>query len=147
MKLRVFGLDGWIDFEIGAYGDDEFDRSALVPLAWRRTLEHRGESYGGTRTVIIGDTVRDVQAALAHGTGIVAVASGHTSAEELRDAGARDRAGRPGRHPRGPRRGAGGGPARGGSRDGRRREPRPLTDAGRHAGTQRHEGRTREAAR
>jgi phosphoglycolate phosphatase len=89
MKLRVFGLDGWIDFEIGAYGDDEFDRSALVPLAWRRTLERRGETYGGTRTVIIGDTVRDVQAALTHGTGIVAVASGHTSTEELRDAGAR----------------------------------------------------------
>lgn len=88
MKLRVFDLHTWIDFEIGAYGDDEFERSALVPLAWQRVLELRGEAYAPARTVIIGDTVRDVQAALTHGAGIVAVASGHTGAEELRDAGA-----------------------------------------------------------
>jgi phosphoglycolate phosphatase-like HAD superfamily hydrolase len=88
LKLRVFGLDPWIDFEIGAYGDDEYDRSALVPMAWRRTLERLDETYDGARTVIIGDTVLDVRAALDHGTGIVAVATGHTPAEDLRDAGA-----------------------------------------------------------
>jgi phosphoglycolate phosphatase-like HAD superfamily hydrolase len=89
MKLRVFDLDGWVDFEIGAYGDSETERAALVPLAWQRVREVRGEAYSPARTVLIGDTVRDVEAALTHGAGIVAVASGHTGAEELRAAGAR----------------------------------------------------------
>src|SRR2546422_10178339 len=36
MKLRTFELHTWIDFGIGADGDDEFERNALIPHAWRR---------------------------------------------------------------------------------------------------------------
>jgi phosphoglycolate phosphatase-like HAD superfamily hydrolase len=89
MKLRVFGLHTWVDFGIGAYGDDEFERNALIPHAWRRAEARYGQTYSPARTVILGDTVRDVEAALTHGAAIVGVASGTTPAESLREAGAR----------------------------------------------------------
>src|SRR4051794_25375137 len=88
MKLRAFDLHTWVDFGIGAYGDDEFERNALIPHAWRRTEARHGQTYSPAQTVILGDTVRDVEAALAHNAAIVAVASGTTSAESLRAAGA-----------------------------------------------------------
>jgi phosphoglycolate phosphatase-like HAD superfamily hydrolase len=88
IKLRAFDLHPWIDFAIGAYGDDEFHRDALVPHAWRRATERYGQHYAPERTVVLGDTVLDVKAALAHGTAMVAVASGTTSVADLRAAGA-----------------------------------------------------------
>jgi phosphoglycolate phosphatase-like HAD superfamily hydrolase len=88
MKLRVFDLHPWVDFGIGAYGDDEHERNALIPHAWRRTEAQYGQTYSPARTVILGDTIRDVQAALTHGAAIVGVASGTTPAAELRAAGA-----------------------------------------------------------
>lgn len=88
MKLQAFDLHSWIDFPIGAYGDDEFERNALIPHAWRRTEARYGQTYTPAATVILGDTVRDVEAALTHGAAVVAVASGTTPAADLRDAGA-----------------------------------------------------------
>ncbi|NUR27730.1 MAG: HAD hydrolase-like protein, partial [Catenulispora sp.] len=88
MKLRAFDLHTWVDFGIGAYGDDEFERNALIPHAWRRAEAQYGQVYSAAQTVILGDTVRDVEAALAHDAAIVAVASGTTPAESLRAAGA-----------------------------------------------------------
>ncbi|MEY9931944.1 phosphoglycolate phosphatase [Catenulispora sp. GP43] len=88
MKLRAFDLHSWIDFAIGAYGDDEVERNALIPHAWRRAEARYGRVYDAAQTVILGDTVRDVEAALAHGAAVVAVASGTTAAADLRDAGA-----------------------------------------------------------
>ncbi|GAA2007558.1 HAD family hydrolase [Catenulispora subtropica] len=88
MKLRAFDLHTWVDFGIGAYGDDEFERNALIPHAWRRAEARYGQRYSPARTVILGDTARDVEAALAHDAAIVAVASGTTPAESLREAGA-----------------------------------------------------------
>src|ERR1700742_4678484 len=32
VKLRAFGLDRHIDFEIGAYGSDHAERTSLVPI-------------------------------------------------------------------------------------------------------------------
>lgn len=88
MKLQAFELDPWIDFGIGAYGDDEFERNALIPHAWRRSEASYGRLYSPAHTVLLGDTVRDVEAALTHGAAVVAVASGTTSPEALRAAGA-----------------------------------------------------------
>ncbi|MBS2551342.1 haloacid dehalogenase-like hydrolase [Catenulispora sp. NL8] len=89
MKLRAFGLDPWIDFSVGAYGDDEFERNALIPHAWHRAETRYGQTYAPARTVVLGDTVRDVEAALAHDAAVVAVASGTTSGADLRAAGAK----------------------------------------------------------
>ena len=88
MKLQAFDLHSWIDFGIGAYGDDEVERNALIPHAWRRAEAGYSHRYDPAHTVILGDTVRDVEAALTHRAAVVAVASGTTTAAELRAAGA-----------------------------------------------------------
>jgi phosphoglycolate phosphatase-like HAD superfamily hydrolase len=88
MKLQAFELHPWIDFAIGAYGDDEVERNALIPHAWRRTEARYGRTYSPAHTGILGDTVRDVEAALTHGAAVVAVASGTTPPADLRAAGA-----------------------------------------------------------
>lgn len=88
MKLQAFDLHPWIDFGIGAYGDDEAERNALIPHAWRRAEAAYGQRYAPSRTVVLGDTVRDVEAARTHDAAIVAVATGMTPAAALRAAGA-----------------------------------------------------------
>jgi phosphoglycolate phosphatase len=88
LKLALFGLGTWVDFAIGAYGDDDFERNALLPHAWRRAEWLYQQAYSPAQTVLIGDTPRDVEAALTHGAAIVAVASGHTSGADLAAAGA-----------------------------------------------------------
>jgi phosphoglycolate phosphatase len=88
LKMTVFGLAGHIDFRLGAYGGDAYERTDLPAHAFDRTEQHLGRRHSGADTVIIGDTPRDI--ATAHGTGarIVAVATGTSSAAELRSAGA-----------------------------------------------------------
>jgi phosphoglycolate phosphatase len=88
LKLEVFGLSRWLDLVIGAFGDEETKRSALVPRAWRHAREQRGEIYRPAQTVLVGDTETDVEAALVNGAAVVAVASGSTPAARLSAAGA-----------------------------------------------------------
>ncbi|HEX3790531.1 MAG TPA: haloacid dehalogenase-like hydrolase [Pseudonocardiaceae bacterium] len=90
LKLDTFGLADYVDLAAGAYGGDNADRAALVPLAQARAAERTGVSFDGTTTVLIGDTPLDVAAALAAGTRVIAVATGHFSADELRAAGAHE---------------------------------------------------------
>ncbi|GHF41873.1 MULTISPECIES: HAD family hydrolase [Streptomyces] len=87
VKLRAFGLDGQVDMECGAYGADAADRADLVDVARARVRAAHG-TPADTPAVLIGDTPRDVQAALVSGAHVVAVASGVHSADELREAGA-----------------------------------------------------------
>lgn len=85
LKLAAFGLDEHLDFEIGGYGSVSEHRPALVLEAVRlATAKHTREF----RTVVIGDTPHDVDAALRHDAVAIGVATGRSSAEELRDAGA-----------------------------------------------------------
>ncbi|MGW7522997.1 HAD family hydrolase [Streptomyces sp. NPDC054783] len=87
VKLRAFGLDGLVDMERGAYGADATGRADLVDVARARVRT----AYGipaESPVVLIGDTPRDVQAALDSGAYVVAVASGVHSADELKQAGA-----------------------------------------------------------
>jgi phosphoglycolate phosphatase-like HAD superfamily hydrolase len=87
VKLRAFGLDGLVDIECGAYGADATDRADLVDVARARVRAAYG-TPAETPVVLIGDTPRDVQAALDSGAHVIAVASGVHSADELREAGA-----------------------------------------------------------
>jgi phosphoglycolate phosphatase len=50
--------------------------------------ERHGINFTDKTTIVIGDTTSDVEAALTGGAQIIAVASGRTTADELRDAGA-----------------------------------------------------------
>ena len=89
LKLRAFGLDEHLDFGIGGYGSAPFPRGTLV----RVTREQAASKYPKMTfteqgTVYIADSPRDVDAARVGGARSLAVASGRSSAAELRDAGA-----------------------------------------------------------
>ncbi|MCF2527805.1 haloacid dehalogenase-like hydrolase [Yinghuangia soli] len=89
LKLALLGdAAALLRTDTGAYGDDHEDRNKLVPLARRRATAATGHPYQGRRTVLIGDTVHDVEAALRNDAAVIAVASGRTSAETLTAAGA-----------------------------------------------------------
>jgi phosphoglycolate phosphatase len=88
IKLEVFGLDGFLDLAAGAYGDDHQERAELVAIAQQRAGHRAGGGFGNEVTVVIGDTPNDVAAGLAAGVQVVGVATGKTSLDELRDAGA-----------------------------------------------------------
>lgn len=85
IKLEVFGLDGFLDLQVGAYGDDHPERARLVAVAQARAAERKGVAF---ETVLIGDTPMDVEAGLIAGVRVVGVATGTTTAAELRKAGA-----------------------------------------------------------
>jgi phosphoglycolate phosphatase-like HAD superfamily hydrolase len=88
IKLQAFGLDKYLDFDIGAYGTDDDVRANLVGIARQRAEKANGQDYATARTVLIGDTVNDVAAALDSGARIIAVATGNDTAGELAVAGA-----------------------------------------------------------
>jgi len=80
-KLKAAGIHQF--FATGAYGSDDEDRNKLLPHALRR-FRDLGREFCAGRTVVIGDTTRDVACARAHGAKAVAVATGGHRIEELR---------------------------------------------------------------
>jgi phosphoglycolate phosphatase len=86
IKLETFGLDPYLDLDIGAYGDDDHDRTRLVDIARTRAAEKHGHPIPQDRVVIIGDTPHDVAAAKAVGAHAIAVTTGRFTAEDLADA-------------------------------------------------------------
>jgi phosphoglycolate phosphatase-like HAD superfamily hydrolase len=82
VKLSVFGLDRHILWEIGAYGEDCDVRAELVHLCLQRA------GTAAAAAVPIGDTPADVEGAHANGVRVIAVASGRSDEDALRDAGA-----------------------------------------------------------
>jgi phosphoglycolate phosphatase-like HAD superfamily hydrolase len=74
VKVSAFGLERWLDFEVGAYGSDPHERrSDLVAVARRRAAAKYGEPTGA---VLVGDTPLDVQAAHEAQARAVAVMTG-----------------------------------------------------------------------
>jgi phosphoglycolate phosphatase-like HAD superfamily hydrolase len=88
LKLRAFGLDGFVDFEIGGYGSEAYPKGTLLRVARQRAAEKHGVSLAENASVYIADSPRDVAAARIGGARSIAVASGRASAAELREAGA-----------------------------------------------------------
>jgi phosphoglycolate phosphatase len=87
LKLRAFGLDGYVDFEIGGYGSEAYPRGTLLGVARQRAADKRGVALGELATVYVADSPRDVEAARVGGARSLAVAGGRASAAELREAG------------------------------------------------------------
>lgn len=87
-KLSAFGLEEFMDFEVGGYGDDGEERASLVAVAQSRATQKYRAPFGRENTVLVGDTPRDVQAGLKGGARVVAVATGSDSAVDLRAEGA-----------------------------------------------------------
>jgi phosphoglycolate phosphatase len=88
VKIGELGLAGYLDLDVGAYGDEHEVRSDLVRVARDRAAAAYGAAFDGDATVLIGDTPHDVQAARATGARSVAVTTGGASAAELAAAGA-----------------------------------------------------------
>ena len=85
-KLSRFDLNRFFDF--GAFGCDAVNRSDLPPVALERAERITGRRFRPEETLIVGDTLHDVSCAKAHGIPVLAVATGRTTAETLREGGA-----------------------------------------------------------
>jgi phosphoglycolate phosphatase len=81
LKLGAHGVKRF--FEFGAFGDDDFDRNKLGPIALERARAWYKTSFAPDDVFVIGDTPRDVACARAFGARAVAVATGQYSSEEL----------------------------------------------------------------
>lgn len=88
LKLSSFGIDRYVDFEIGGYGSEAYPKGTLLRVARERASSKHGVTFGEDATVYIADSPRDVDAARIGGARSLAVASGRATAGELRDAGA-----------------------------------------------------------
>jgi len=87
LKLRAFGLDGYLDLEIGGYGSEAYPRGTLLGVARQRAADKHGVPLGKLATVYVADSPVDVDAARVGGARSLAVAGGRASAAELREAG------------------------------------------------------------
>jgi len=82
-KLASAGIGGYFPAGQGGFGSDAEDRGQLPAVARRRA-----GAWPRERTVVIGDTPRDIACARVDGVRVVAVATGPFSAEALADADA-----------------------------------------------------------
>ncbi|MGO9974321.1 MAG: HAD family hydrolase [Solirubrobacteraceae bacterium] len=85
LKLLRAGLSGWFRRDQGGFGSDSEDRAALPPIARARAGQN-GVPFPRERTIVIGDTPRDIACARADGLRCFAVTSGPFTAAELVDA-------------------------------------------------------------
>ena len=86
--LRAFGLDRYFDTELGGYGSEVYPKGAMLLNARGRAAERYQADFTEHTTVYIADSTRDAEAARIGGARAIGVASGRSSAGELRDAGA-----------------------------------------------------------
>ena len=87
VKVAAFGLDRWLDLEVGAYGSDDEDRTRLVPIALERVDRLRGRRYRPQEVWVVGDTPADLACARAGGANCLLVATGRIPFDELAAAG------------------------------------------------------------
>jgi phosphoglycolate phosphatase-like HAD superfamily hydrolase len=83
LKVAAAGLDGHLDFELGAFGSDNRDRLCLIPVALEKARRRLDPSMSAEDIVVIGDSPRDIACARAGGARAVAVATGPHPASEL----------------------------------------------------------------
>ncbi|MFL5863178.1 MAG: haloacid dehalogenase-like hydrolase [Solirubrobacteraceae bacterium] len=82
LKLGRAGLGHYFPSGQGGFGSDSEDRAALPHIA-RRRAGHNGVAHPRKRTIVIGDTPRDIACARADDVRCFAVASGQYTAAEL----------------------------------------------------------------
>lgn len=84
VKLKAAGIDPAM-FTVGAYGSEADDRNELPKLALDRAIAHARQNISGADVIIIGDTVKDVEAARAIGGVAVTVFTGFEDRQLLID--------------------------------------------------------------
>jgi phosphoglycolate phosphatase-like HAD superfamily hydrolase len=90
MKLRAAGIGGYFARGQGGFGSDHESRAELPAIARRRAGDDA--PWPRARTLLIGDTPRDIACARADGIRVIAIATGPYEAQALTgaDAVARD---------------------------------------------------------
>ena len=88
VKIGPFGLVEYLDLDAGAYGWSHSVRARLVDVARTAAGLRYATTFSGRATVLVGDTPLDVEAALATGASVIAVATGRYSVAKLAAAGA-----------------------------------------------------------
>jgi phosphoglycolate phosphatase len=84
-KLSHYKLWHWFPF--GGFGDDHMERCDIAAAALAAAKLHlNGSNSDRGEVIVIGDTHHDVNCGRSIGARCVAVATGHTSANELRAA-------------------------------------------------------------
>ena len=87
LKLKRAGIGHYFPAGQGGFGSDSEDRAALPHIA-RKRAGHDGIAHPRERTIVIGDTPRDIACARADGVRCFAVATGAAAAQELTGADA-----------------------------------------------------------
>jgi len=83
LKLARAGIGDWFAEGQGGFGSDAEERERLPPIA-----RERAGGWPRERTVVIGDTPRDIACARADGLRVIAVATGPFAVDALADADA-----------------------------------------------------------
>jgi phosphoglycolate phosphatase len=87
LKLQAAGIGHWFPRGQGGFGSDSEDRTDLPPIA-RRRAGTRDAPHPRERTVVIGDTPRDIACARADELRVVAITTGPHRAQDVADADA-----------------------------------------------------------
>ena len=82
IKLRRFGL--WDYFELGGFADDHEDRDHIAAAAFQKARRVLGGDLQPEEVVVIGDTPFDIRCGKFIGAKVLAVATGGSPLEELR---------------------------------------------------------------
>ncbi len=80
-KLACFDLNRFFPF--GAFSDGRDHRGQLPPVALEKAAQITGQRFAPEETLIIGDSVLDVECARQHGMRSLAVATGYTELSVL----------------------------------------------------------------
>jgi phosphoglycolate phosphatase-like HAD superfamily hydrolase len=86
LKLQRVGLSE--QFSFGGFGDDHELRPELIRAGAQRGAARLGVALAQARVVVIGDTPRDIDAAVAIGAECIGVGTGHWTVEQLKAHGA-----------------------------------------------------------
>ncbi len=87
VKVAAFGLDRWLNLEMGAYGSDCADRNKLVPVALDKVQAARGRAFEPHEVWVVGDAPNDLACARAAGARCLLVATGRPRFEDLKALG------------------------------------------------------------
>lgn len=87
-KITAFGLEKYLDLEIGGFGSEPYPKATLLQVARGRAKEKYGVDFDEATTVYVGDSPRDIEAARIGGAVAVALTSGRSTEAELSAAGA-----------------------------------------------------------
>lgn len=90
LKLRRAGIGHWFASGPGGFGSDSEDRTMLPGIARRRAGRSAGldGSWPREKTIVIGDTPRDIACARADSVRCIAVTTGPHGSEDLSGADA-----------------------------------------------------------